>query len=409
MGLAFWQGGHFSKDTRYHLEAYMKILMTSDTFLPSIGGAEIHVQNLIDELIKGGHEATLVTNEIKRSDFDNSHSMVRIPWSRKGIWSLFGLLWRESKDVDIIHCHYSYRLAAIASIVGKLRSIPVVVVLHGLGTLNIPNAEFVYRTIHSIYRYISLVFSTHIISTSDDLAKVARKYVSDKKISIILNGYDVEKFNTNVSIPDSLRKQYENNRVILTVRRLVPKNGIHLLVEAIPLIVAKVPNIKYVMIGDGRMREYIEERISKLGVQKYVDILGAVENDQIPAYLKLADVVVFPSTAESSSIACAEAMGMGKNIVASRVGGLPELLGKNEERGKLVCLVPWEGSNYDAPLSLEKERYQELANIISESILEPGTERVAAALRYAEQELSWEAIGKKTAMVYASLVNRNAK
>ena len=385
----------------------MKILMTSDTFLPLIGGAEIHVQNLIEELEKDGNSIVLVTNETRVSDFDKSHSVIRTPWNRKGILPLFLLLWHESKEADIIHCHYSYRLSAVACIVGRLRNIPVVVVLHGLGTLNIPHAEFIYRTIHSIYRYISLVFSTHIISTSDDLAQVARKYVSNKKISIILNGYDKEKFNTNVSISDSLRKQYENNHVILTVRRLVPKNGIHFLVEAIPYIVAKIPNIKYVMIGDGRMREYIEERINKLGIQKYIDMLGSVENDQIPAYLKLAEVVVFPSTAESSSIACAEAMGMGKGIVASRVGGLPELLGKNEERGRLVRLVSWEGSNYDAPLSLGKERYQELADVISESILTPDITRATAALQYAEKELSWEAIGKKTLALYSNLINKN--
>lgn len=387
----------------------MKILMTSDTFLPLIGGAEIHVQNLIEELEKDGNKVLLVTNEIGVSDFDKSHSVIRTLWSKKGVFQLFGLLWRESKDVNIIHCHYSYRLAAVASIVGRLRNIPVVVVLHGLGTLNVPNAEFIYRKIHSIYRYVSLVFSTHIISTSDDLAQVARKYVSNAKISIILNGYDAKKFNTNVFVTDSLRKQYENNRVILTVRRLVPKNGIHFLVEAIPLIVAKVPNIKYVMIGDGRMRGYIEDRIKKLGIQKYVDILGAIENDQVPAYLKLADVVAFPSTAESSSIACAEAMGMGKSIVSSRVGGLPELLGKNEERGRLVKLVSWESSNYDAPLTLDVARYQELANVIIESLLTPDTGKMNVALQYANQELSWEAIGKKTLLVYADLIKRNEK
>lgn len=387
----------------------MKILMTSDTFLPLIGGAEIHVKNLIEELEKAEHEVTLVANETKWSDFDDSHRVIRVPWSRKGIWRLFWLLWRESKGVDIIHCHYSYRLAAVASIVGKLRNIPVVVVLHGLGTLNIPGAQPLYRIVHSIYRYISLVWSTHIISTSDDLAKVARKYVPDKKISIVLNGYDVGKFNTKVELPEELKKRYENNRVVLTVRRLVPKNGIHFLVEAIPFIIKKVPNLKYIMIGDGRMRDCIEDRVAKLGIQEYVDVLGSVENDRIPAYLKLADVVVFPSTAESSSIACAEAMGMKKSIVASNVGGLPELLGKNEERGRLVTLVSWEGSSYDAPLTLPEERYKALADMVSESILFPDKKRMDTALRYAEHELSWVAIGKKTMAVYTTLTKKKCE
>lgn len=387
----------------------MKILMTSDTFLPLIGGAEIHVKNLIEEIERAGHEITFVTNETGKSDFDKSHSVVRTSWSRRAIWSLFVLLWREAKGADIIHCHYSYRLAAVASIVGKLRNIPVVVVLHGLGTLNIPGAQLFYRIIHSIYRYTSLVWSTRIISTSDDLAKVARKYVPDKKISIVLNGYDAEKFNTNVELPEELKQRYKNNRVVLTVRRLVPKNGIHFLVEAIPLIAEKIPNLKYIMIGDGRMRDYIEDRVTKLGIQEYVDILGSIENDKIPAYLKLADVVVFPSTAESSSIACAEAMGMGKSIIASKVGGLPELLGKNEERGRLVTLVPWEGSNYDAPLTLPEERYKALADMVSENILFPDTKRMDAALQYAEHELSWAAIGKKTMAVYTTITKKKCE
>jgi len=383
--------------------------MTSDTFLPLIGGAEIHVKNLIEELEAGGHKITLVTNKAEASDFDHTHSVIRVPWSKKRFWQLATILWRESKGVDIIHCHYSYRLATVASIVGILRHVPVVVTLHGLGTLNIPGAQFIYRTVHSLYRYISLACSTSIISTSDDLAQVARKYVPDKKISIILNGYDIKKFNTDVAVPDGLRRQYESHRVVLTVRRLVPKNGIHFLVEAIPFVVGKIPNLKYIMIGDGRMREYIEDRVNTLDIQRYVDILGAIENDEVPAYLQLADVVVFPSTAESSSIACAEAMGMGKSIVASRVGGLPELLGKDEERGRLVRLVSWEGSNYDAPLSLDEERYKELADVICESILSPNGEQKKAALEYAKEELSWSAIGKKTVAVYSSLIKRNAK
>lgn len=387
----------------------MKILMTSDTFLPHIGGAEIHVQNLVWSLQKRGNEVTLVVNEGASSDFDRTARVIRIPWSKKGLPLLVRTLWTQSKNAEIIHCHYSYRLAMVAGVIGRLRRIPVIAVLHGLGTLDIPGARFMYRIVHAWYRYLSLALSTHIISTSDDLAQVARKYISDKKISVILNGYDAEKFNTKVALPEDVRRRYEGKRVMLTVRRLVPKNGIHFLVEAIPYIIQKIPNLKYVMIGDGRMREDIEDRIVKLGIQDYIDMRGVVENDQIPLYLMRADVVVFPSTAESSSIACAEAMAMGKSIVASRVGGLIELLGKNEERGRLVRLVPWEGSDYDAPPFLDKEKYIALANAVSESILVPDVKRMNAALQYAQQELSWDAIGAKIEEVYKKLIKRDAK
>ena len=152
------------------------------------------------------------------------------------------------------------------------------------------------------------------------------------------------------------------------------------------------------------MRKDIEQRIERLQLQEHIDMLGVVDNSLIPPYLKLADTVVFPSTAESSSIACAEAMAIGKPIVASDVGGLPELVGRDGKRGVLVKLVDWTDSNYDAPMTLPADRYKALASAIAKTIDEGTKEQEHEIASYAKNTLSWNVIASKTLTVYARFI-----
>ncbi len=379
----------------------MKILMTSETYLPRIGGAEIHVLNLLQRLKSLNHNVVFFTNE----PGDSTEEIIRVPWSKKNLFSIVKVLWRESRHCDVIHAHYCHRFAFLSGILGRMRGIPVVVTLHGMGLLDHPNVSFINRFSHSLYRYWSLRLATIIISTSDDLAVVSYKYIPKSKVVTILNGYDASLFNPDTH---AASEALGGKKIVLTVRRLVPKNGVQYLVEAIPFLAKLDPNIHYFMVGDGGLRSHIEKRIEALGIGSYITMLGVQDNTKVVDYLSRADVVVFPSTAESSSIACAEAMGMRKMIVASAVGGLVELVGAKEERGYLVNLVPWQGSNYAAPASLEECKYQLLAECIHKSLQQSDENEAKrdAAYEYAIRELSWDSVMKKTIDVYSGLVTK---
>ena len=377
--------------------------MTCETYLPRIGGAEIHVKNLFERLLRNGHEVSLLTNERGPEML----GVTRIPWSKSESYKLCKAVWGQSKHVDLIHSHYCHRLALISGLVGLIRRKPVVVTLHGMGILDHPTASRWGRISHSFYRYWSLQFATQIISTSEDLAKVADKYISRKKMIVIMNGYDSHLFKKVEADSDSLTPDGNGKKIVMTVRRLVPKNGIQYLIEAVPQIVQKNNDVRFLLLGDGPLRERLEQRVQELHIENYVTFFGRISNDLVVEYLDNADVVVFPSTAESSSIACAEAMGMGKVVVASRVGGLVELLGKNEERGYLVNLVSWEGSNYDAPEQLPDLSYDNLARAVLQAIddsNEGNTMKSTAAYEYATHYLSWDAIFENTESVYKNVI-----
>ncbi len=375
----------------------MKILMTSETFIPRIGGAEIHVDNLIKALVERGHQIVLITNELSEIDYKvEGLRVIRISWNFSNAVKIFRILWKEAKTSDVIHSHYCHRLAMIAGTVARLRRLRHIITLHGMGILDPATKKWRARKLHAFYRRTSLWLCSHIISTSQDLADVAYKFVLPSKVTVIYNGYDPSLFN-----PEHYSGEPEPN-TLLTVRRLVPKNGIQYVIEAMPEILAHVPVTQLNIVGDGVLREYLEKRVVELGISSHVHFLGFKQGNELVNQIARSEIVIFPSTAESVSLACVEAMGMKKKIIASRVGGLVELLGEADERGWLVDLVDWQGSNYDAPLKLPSKNISRLASKVVEVLnLNAGNDsHQTRAYDFVCNHLSWKSIVSQTVNLY---------
>jgi len=122
-----------------------------------------------------------------------------------------------------------------------------------------------------------------------------------------------------------------------------PKNGIQYLIQALPEIRRRFPNIRYAAIGTGRFENHLHELAYALGVEDIIDFLGMVLNEWISPYIARADVIVFPSSTEATSLACTEVMAKGKSAVASAIDGYPEMITDGEE-GFLVKLFDREDS-----------------------------------------------------------------
>jgi glycosyltransferase involved in cell wall biosynthesis len=369
----------------------MKILMTSDTYLPRLGGGEYHVHYLLRSLRARGHDITLLTTE---SGATIEPQVVRLPY--RGLFSLWSItreLWKQSKDVDLLHAHYSYRLAFLTAVVAFLRGKPMVLTQHGLGLLPQAGATMLQEIPFRVWRYWSMKVSKVIISTSDDLSIDIRALGFGNKIVHIPNGYDSKRF-TPLPPPPAPG----DAPMLLTVRRLVPKNGIQYLVAALPEIIKKYPNLEYVCVGDGRLTDDIKELAGKLDVLNNITFLGPKDHDALLELYKKVHVVVIPSTAESTSLSCIEAMALRKVVVASRVGGLVELIGSNEERGTLVPLTPTEHCDYNAPFTIEPEKITLLANAIIRCLEHPQEAQAKAdiAAAYTPAHFDWEVIAKRT-------------
>jgi glycosyltransferase involved in cell wall biosynthesis len=123
---------------------------------------------------------------------------------------------------------------------------------------------------------------------------------------------------------------------LLCVSNLVPEKGIGFLLDALPTVYARWPQATLQIVGDGPERARLQARAARLGVAHLIEFTGRVSQDQLPALLAAASVFVFPSLSEGTPRAVMEAMAMECCVVATTVGGIPDMI----DHGSTGWLVP---------------------------------------------------------------------
>lgn len=375
-----------------------------DWYLPRIGGGELYAYNLAKYLAKNGYEVRVFSiDEGNTAGWKDDFPTTRVSWGSglRGKFVFYRELKKFLEGVDIIHAIYSHKFAAYAALYNATRKKPFYISLQGRGILDLPGNTWFYAKVHTFYRAFSLKLCTIAVASCKEFVERASWYIPRSRVAYIPNAVDLEVFDTSPNA-EALHKKYEGRDVILTVRRLVPKNGIQFLVEALPEIVKKHPNVLAVFVGPGPLEGYLRDRVRALGVERNVEFGGRVENKDVSRYLSVAKVVVFPSTAEATSLACLEAMAMKKAIVASRVGGYPEML-EDGVTGYLVTLTDSENSDYGAPMTLPPERIGELADKVSE-LLADASLRNAFGLRAYQKVIStfsWDVVIRQILNLYS--------
>ena len=136
------------------------------------------------------------------------------------------------------------------------------------------------------------------------------------RIDLVPNGIDLSLF--------PVRDQRPQPRTVAMVARLFEEKRIDVLIAAAPLIVARFPDVKFHIVGDGPCREQLIAQARDAGVLPQVQFMG--HRDDVPAILAAADLFVLPSQSEASPNVIIEAMAAGLPVIASRVGGIPELV-----------------------------------------------------------------------------------
>jgi glycosyltransferase involved in cell wall biosynthesis len=106
-------------------------------------------------------------------------------------------------------------------------------------------------------------------------------------------------------------------------------------IDAFALLKRKLPAARLTVAGDGPMREHLESRATRAGVRESIDFLGWLVPDRVPRLVGEHAVVIMPSRQDSLPLVALEAGAMARPVVASRIGGLPEII-VHEETGVLV-------------------------------------------------------------------------
>lgn len=225
--------------------------------------------------------------------------------------------------VDVLHTH-GYKANVYGLIAARLAGCKILATCHNW-TDRTPSL----RRYAMLDRLLLARFDS-IVAVSDSISDALRGRSRIKnRLLIIPNGVDLDRYR-----PDSTVTLAGTAIVIGAVSRLSPEKGVDVLLRALPQIVHHHPKVRCVVVGEGPERERLTTLTVKLGVANSIVFPGFC--DDIPSFLRSCTVVVHPSRMEAMPLAILEAMAAGRAIVASEVGGIPELL----RGGRAGVLVP---------------------------------------------------------------------
>jgi glycosyltransferase involved in cell wall biosynthesis len=165
-------------------------------------------------------------------------------------------------------------------------------------------------------------------------ADLIKKKVDQEIIKIVYNGISKSGASSNTrKRPESQAASYDASFIIGVVGRLSAVKGHAYAIRAMKAVVAKQPGCKMVFAGDGPLRYELLRQISASGLENHVQLLGYVQG--IDAFLSEIDVFLMPSISEGLPMALLEALNQKIPVIATKVGGIPEVIRHNKE-GLLV-------------------------------------------------------------------------
>lgn len=224
---------------------------------------------------------------------------------------------------DLIHAHYGFHSAFLPAIIRKK---PLIITFHGSDALKEPLRNKVY---YYLQRFV-ISRSDHIIAVSNEIKDVlvSNLGANPNKISVISCGVEttrflpLEKMDTRRTLNIS-----KSEKVVLFIGKFRYEKGVDIIIKC----AYRMPDVMFILVGRGTIRTAL----------KNCSFVGVVSNDEIPTWMSVADVFFLPSRSEGTPVVLLEALSCALPVVASRVGGIPDLV----RDGETGCLV--ESENLD--------------------------------------------------------------
>lgn len=298
------------------------------------------------------------------------------------VWSAFAVfrkLMREGWRPDVIHAHV-YTAGLPAVLLGKFYGVPVIVTEHFSG--------FPRGLIKGVKRLIAkFVFERAFLvcPVSYNLKSHIEKLGIEADFQVVPNAVDTALF-----YPDRTRKERgpAEPKRLLTVAMLNPIKGIPYLLKALAMLRGKRGDFVLDIVGDGPGRPEYEEMVRRLELQEIVEFHGVKTKQEIANFMREADLFVLPSEWENLPCVLIEAMASGLPIVATQVGGVPEMV----DEGKGVLAPP-----------KDVRRLSEAINFMLDNLSAFSPRDIAAD---ASANFSQPAVGKKFSEIYSRAVDR---
>ena len=335
----------------------MNICFVTPEYFPISGGTGAYVFYLSHSLQKLGHNVHVVARD--KQDSEKEVNGIYVHYI-KGVGNALTRYWRFARSAskkieelnkqngfDVIHANLplvpSFAIpkdsakALVCAVHSTWKGEAIVTRRDNPKELN-PNEKSMLR-----FNFVLRSYEKKLMKRSDALIAVSKYTVDEltelygideKKIHVIYNGVDVQKFKPKPNKAE-LRREFgleKEKKIVLFVGRLYHRKGLEILLRSIPPVLQEFSNVKFVISGKGfkQKEESLRNLAEQLDIEDHVSFLGYVPDEKLPSMYAASDIFVLPAIYENFPFAILEAQSTGLPVISTKVGGITEFLVDNE-------------------------------------------------------------------------------
>lgn len=327
------------------------LLLLCHEFPPYGGGASSVCGNLVTRWAAAGVDVDVVTTTdgsklsereercgarvhrvygLRRGRLDNVVWVTMPSFLLFGSWKACALAQRHAYDHVYAVCSIPAGLVALA--LARSTGLEYTLLVEGSDVPGYNPDEFR----HAVRRLRGPIRATwrgarEVVSPSRGMRALVHETAPDVEVRVVPHGVDTRRFRP----ADAPRRKAGGALRLLTVTRLVERKGLQFALEALAQLACDRTPFEWQVAGEGNHRAALEAQARRLGLADRVQFLGHASGERLVEAYREADVFVLPSLTESFGVVLAEAMACGLPVVATRVGGVPEVV-QHGENGLLV-------------------------------------------------------------------------
>ena len=382
----------------------MRILMLSDVYFPRVNGVSASMRTFARDLVRRGHEVTVVAPSYGPEDQIEEFELIRLP-SRQIFFDPEDRLIKASalravlpqlqaRPFDVIHIQTPFRAHQLGTRLSRVTGIPTVETYHTYFEQYVSHylPWLPARALRSGARWMSRRLGhgvDHLIVPTQQVLDVLKGYGIRTESTVIPTGIHLDEFRGGDG--DRFRQRHQIGRerpTLVTVSRLAVEKNIVFLLEVAKVLVKEFPDLYFVIAGEGPDAPRLKQRTRELGLQNHVGFVGNLDRStELLDCYRSGDVFVFASPTETQGLVLIEAMALGVPIVSTAVmgtatvlqraksarisgenvaefaGHVAELLRSPEERRRLSAAGPIDAQQWSAPALMQQvvDLYQRLA------------------------------------------------
>lgn len=384
----------------------MNIGLFTDTYYPQINGVATSTRILAKELNGLGHKVYIFTTTDPKAEEAVPYvfrlpSMPFVFLTTHRVTMLYPpklLINMKKFKLDVIHTQTEFPIGIFGKVVSTFLKIPSV---HTYHTMYEDYVHYVANG-HLITPKMAQRYSRIFCNRADAVITPVQKskdslisYGVKRPISVIPTGLDFEPFSREKYTKEDIEKTKAeiginiNDPIIVSVGRIAQEKSIDVLIKAMPEVLKNIPNVKFVIVGNGPKREDLENLSKSLGVSDSVIFTGPRPWDEIGKYYQLGDIFACASTSETQGLTYIEAIAAKVPVVAKKDRSIENII-IDEETG----------------FYFESNEYA--AKVICKALKAPDNNKALIDRAYSHiQHLSSKNFGKSVEQLYLDVINKN--